>query len=204
MDSTMIAEYQQALSDAYKLLHWPLLLLAFLFTKDANVRWTMFLFILLNICSRVISEIVGAFGLPGWLYHFLLMAVTAAYVRWIIVLRPVVSLVVGRFLQSIRYVSLIAMFLPSQYKWQIFPAELAIRRVYVGFIFVHLLALSHYVIYAAGVGWTASGGLFNQLGLSQTVIWDTAFVLNAILNTIELLLLFSLLCSGIKRLTIKA
>lgn len=200
----MIIEYQQALSVAYKLLHWPLLLLAFCFAKDANVRWAMLLFIVVNVFSRLVSEIVGSYNLPGWVYHLLLMVLTAAYVRWVIVLRPVVSLTVGQFLQSIRYIRLIAMFLPSHYRWQVFPAELAIRRVYMGFIFVHLLALSHYVIYAAGLGWTATGGLFNQLGLSRTVIWDTAFVLNAILNTIELLLLFSLLCSGIKRLTIRA
>lgn len=90
----------------------------------------------------------------------------------------------------------LAQLLPSQYKWKIFPAELALRRVFIAFSVAQVLALLHYLMVATG--WMDSGGFFDSVGLYHRIFWDLAFALNAVLTLLELLLLLSLVLSGVK------
>lgn len=200
----MLLEYKATLGIIYLWAYWPLLLIALVLTKDANVRWALLIFSGVTAFSPFAAFIVRFFELSGVWYHVSQFFAALLVVKVMIIYRPCISYVVGKKLAGLPIVgNWFAIVLPAYAVWKIFPAELALRRVFIAYCWAQGLAIAHYLMFAAGL--MSRNGLFEQIGIGKRFFWDVAFSLNAVLTLLELLLLLSLVLAGCRsRWTIRA
>lgn len=198
-------EHLALIANIYSFAFWPLLGLGFIFCKDPNIRWSLAIFAVLNMVGYLVSQAVRPLGTPyGWAYHVVMALMALSTVKVLIIFRPVISFAVGTRIAKIPVFGIvISNLLPPIYHARICPEELAIRRLYVGYVFTHSLVLLHYIMY--GIGALSPGGLYEQMGLEKRVLFNAAYTLHLIIMLLELMLLAVLVIRGVKaRLVLRA
>lgn len=163
---------------------WPLLIYGIFFSDNANVRWMMFFFALLQLASKAASWLVSATAAPGWAYHLAMVGLALFAYRRLTIFRPLFSYALSRYTRHIPWICDV---LPTLTQPRIYNAEMALKYVYVGMALMHLLVLVQWLSVAMQWGWTATGGLFEQLGLSRTILFDCSlmiFCLVVLLNVV--------------------
>ena len=193
----MLAEYIGILGKIYFFCYWPFLITAFLLARDANIRWSLLIFMFAAGASHLAGYVQRTTGISGVYYHLSQVVIGVLVVKVLIVFRPLISLRIGSWLGTLPVCGvLLSHALPAHYSWKIFPAELALRRVFKGYVAAHSLAIIHYVVNS--LGFTAKHGFLQSIGLDGRSLWDCSFLHYSLLTLLELLLLFSLVLSGIK------
>lgn len=198
-------EHLAIVADIYSLAFWPLLFVGFFISKDANVRWTLAIFAVLNMVGYIISLAVKPLGgMYGWIYHVAMIISALLVVKVIVIFRPLISKKVGPYLGKIPVIGhALSCLLPDTYPAKIYPEELAISRLYMGYVFTHTLVLCHYGFYAVGA--FEPGGLYQRIGLYKRALFDAAYAVHLIIMLLELLLLSALIVKGLRaRLVLRA
>lgn len=194
----MLLEYRDIVVALYNGLLWPLLIMGFVFNRDANVRWFVLGFMIITAFSMLSGDVIKAFGAPGWVFH--LSKIGIAYLVMLFVLyRPKLSINIGLKLQRLPLASVsgfMAVCLPAYYPFRLVPAELALRRLYMAMMFVHGAVILNAVF--ASYGLTNAGGLLEQHGYHRLILWDAAYSVYLVFLILELLLLAIIVVGGLR------
>ena len=145
-------EHLAWITEIYRFVFWPLIVLGFAFCREPNVRWTLLIFGLLNLSGTLLSQVIRPLGpVYGWVYHVAMGLLCLTAVKALVIFRPVISLWVGSALARIPLIGfLLAGLLPATYRAKLYPEELGLRRLCMVYVMTHSLVLLHYVMHWCG------------------------------------------------------
>lgn len=194
----MLYEYREVIVALYSWLFWPLVVIGFLVSKDANTRWFLLGFGLLMLFSVISGKLVRTFELPGWVFHAGEIMLAYAVMQFVIY-RPMLSVTIGNKLQKLPLAFLrlfMAIYLPAVYCCRLVPAELAMRKLYAGIIVIQSTVLFAYLLAYTGVA--STGGWFERQGINRHIVWDASYSAYLIFLVLELLLLLTVIVTGFR------
>lgn len=192
----MLLEYKAIIVLIHSWAIWGAILLGFLLVRDANIRWCLVFFAVIQGVVLLALPFSRLIGHPIF-YHLWHVFFLSLFLRAVI-FRPYLCARLGQYWVKLPYHLNLVMewCLPSKSVWVIYPAELGLQRIYKGYVCCHLLALFNYGLAYLGItsrdGWLASNG-FNRL-----IVWDLAYAANAVLILLEIVLFTFLVIRGLK------